>query len=121
MITLKSYCHLSRNLYNEANYIIRHEFFKTGMWIRYDELYKLLKGGENYRALPAQTAQQILKIVDRNWKSFFNAMNEWKENPGNFNRRPRPPKKYKKKEGLFMLVFTNQQVKIKEGQLIFPK
>ena len=74
----------------------------------------------SYRALPAQTAQQILKIVDRNWKSFFNAINEWKEKPGNFNRRPRPPK-YKKKDGIFMLVFTNQQVKIKEGLLIFPK
>jgi len=46
-------------------------------------------------------------------------MNEWKEKPGNFNRRPRPPK-YKRKEGVFMLVFMNQQVKIKEV-LIFPK
>ena len=73
----------------------------------------------SYRALPAQTAQQILKIVDRSWKSFFNAMNAWKEKPKNYEM-PRPPK-YKRKEGIFMLVFTNQQVKIKEGLLIFPK
>jgi len=117
---IKELCHLSKNIYNEANYVIRQEFFKTKRWIRYNELYKLLKESENYRALPAQTAQQILKIVDRNWKSFFNAMNEWKEHPKKFNERPRPPK-YKKKDGIFMLVFTNQQVKIKEGQLIFPK
>jgi len=117
---IKELCHLSKNIYNEANYIIRQEFFKTGMWIRYNELYKLLNESENYRKLPAQTAQQILKIADRNWKSFFNAMNAWKEHPERFNEMPRPPK-YKKKDGIFMLVFTNQQVKIKEGLLIFPK
>ena len=116
---IKELCHLSKNIYNEANYVIRQEFFKTKRWIRYNELYKLLKESENYRALPAQTAQQILKIVDRSWKSFFNAMNAWKEKPKNYEM-PRPPK-YKRKEGIFMLVFTNQQVKIKEGQLIFPK
>ena len=116
---IQNLCHISKNLFNEANYIVRHEFFKTKRWIRYNELYKLLNESENYRALPAQTAQQILKIVDRSWKSFFNAMNEWKEKPKNYEM-PRPPK-YKKKDGIFMLVFTNQQVKIKEGQLIFPK
>ena len=117
---IQNLCYISKNLYNEANYIVRHEFFKTKRWIRYNELYKLLKRSENYRKLPAQTAQQILKIVDRIWKSFFNAMNAWKEKPERFNEMPRPPK-YKKKNGIFMLVFTNQQVKIKEGQLIFPK
>jgi len=116
---IQNLCHISKNLFNEANYIVRHEFFKTKRWIRYNELYKLLNESENYRALPAQTAQQILKIVDRNWKSFFNAMNAWKEKPKNYEM-PRPPK-YKKKDGIFMLVFTNQQVKIKEGLLIFPK
>ena len=115
-------CHLSKNLYNEANYIVRREFFKTGRWIRYNELNKPLKGSENYnyRELPAQTAQQILMIMDRSWKSFFSAMKEWKKHPEKFNERPRPPK-YKKKDGAFILIFTNQQVKVKEGELIFPK
>ena len=117
---IQNLCYISKNLYNEANYILRQEFFKTGRWIRYNELDKLLKGSGNYRKLPAQTAQQILRMVDRNWRSFFNAMKEWKEHPEKFYERPRPPK-YKKKDGVFMLVFTNQQVKIKGGQLIFPK
>jgi len=117
---IQNLCHISKNLFNEANYILRHEFFKTKRWIRYNELYKLLKESENYRALPAQTAQQILRVLDNIWKSFFNAMDEWKEHPEKFNGRPRPPK-YKKKDGVFMLIFTNQQVKVKEGELIFPK
>ena len=117
---LQKLCHISKNLYNEADYIVRQEFFKTGKWIRYNKLDKLLKKSENYRALPAQAAQQILRVLDRNWKSFFNAMDEWKEHPEKFNERPRPPK-YKKKDGAFMLIFTNQQVKVRDGELIFPK
>lgn len=112
--------HLSKNLYNEANYIIRQEFFKSGKWIRYYELCKLLKNSDNYKALFAQTSQQILKIVDRNWKAFFNTIKEWKTHPEKFFGKPRIPH-YKKKEGEFILVFTNQQAKLRDGWLILPK
>lgn len=113
-------CHISKNLYNEANYIIRQEFFNNGKWIRFFELYKVLKDSENYKALPAQTAQQILRVLDRSWKSFFRAIKEWKKHPEKFLGRPRIPK-YKKKDGEFMLGFTNQQAKIRDGLLVLPK
>jgi predicted ribosome quality control (RQC) complex YloA/Tae2 family protein len=32
-----------KNLYNEANYLIRQAFFTTGRWIRYTQLDRLLK------------------------------------------------------------------------------
>ena len=112
-------CHLSKNLYNEANYAIRQEFFKTGKWIR--AFNDPLKESENYKALPIQTSQQILRIVDRNWKSFFEATKEWKVHPEKFFSRPQIPH-YKKKDGEFMLVFTNQQAKLKDGWLfILPR
>ena len=114
---ISQFAHLAKNLYNEANYIIRQEFFKTGKWIRYYELNRQLKDSENYRALPAQTAQQVLRIVDRNWKAFFRAIKEWKKHPEKFKERPRIPR-YKKKDGEFVLVFTNQQAKLKDGWLI---
>ncbi len=118
--TLAELCHISKNLYNEGNYIIRQEFFKSDKWIRYTELDKRLKTSENYKALPAQTAQQVLRIVDRNWKSFFRAMKEWKKHPEKFKERPRMPR-YKRKDGEFVLVFTNQQAKLRDGWLILPK
>jgi transposase len=89
-------CHLSKNLYNEANYLIRQEFFKTGRWIRYYELSKELKESENYKSLPAQTAQQTLRLVDKSWKSFFKAVKVWKKEAKKFKVRPNLPK-YKKK------------------------
>lgn len=117
---LSSLCHISKNLYNEANYIIRQELFNSGRWIRYNELYHLLKNSDNYKSLPAQTSQQILKLLDKSWKSFFRAMKEWKKHPEKFLERPRLPR-YKDKNGEHILVFTNQQAKIRDGKLILPK
>ena len=113
-------CHLSNNLWNKADYIIRQELFDTGKWIHYNSLAGVLKTSENFKALPAQTAQQVLKILDRSWKSFFRLIKEYSKNPDKFFNRPKLPK-YKKKNGEFMLIFTNQQVKIVNGYLIFPK
>ncbi|MFX0051640.1 MAG: RNA-guided endonuclease InsQ/TnpB family protein [Candidatus Hermodarchaeota archaeon] len=118
--TFSWFCHLSKNLYNEGNYQIRQELFKKNNWIRYNTLYHRIKTSKNYHQLPAQTAQQVLKILDRNWKAFFNAIKVWKTDKSKFNGRPKPPG-YKPKNGEFMLVFTNQQVKLKEKILLFPQ
>lgn len=113
-------CHLSKNLWNEANYIVRQEFFKTGKWIRYNTLAGTLKDSENFKSLGAQTAQQILRVLDRSWNSFFKAIKEGSKNPDKFLGRPRLPR-YKKKDGEFILIFTNQQVDIKNGYIKFPE
>ncbi len=69
--TLQALTYSSKNLYNEANYLVRHWFIKTGEWIRYYTLNWLIKDvrqSKNYKSLPAQTAQQILRLLDKNWK-----------------------------------------------------
>jgi len=118
--TLDKMSHIAKNLYNEANYIVRQEFTKNGKWIRYNTLYKLLKHSENFRMLPSSTARYTLMILDRNWNAFFRAMKEWKAHPEKFHGRPKLPK-YKKKDGNFVLVFSNNQVRLKDGILKFPK
>ena len=117
---LSEVCHLSKNLYNEANYIVRQEFISTGKWTRYYALCKALKDSENYTSLPAQTAQQVLRGVDHAWKSFFGAIKEWKAHPEKFIGRPGLPH-YLDKDGEYVLSFTNQQVRIKDGTLKLPK
>ena len=117
---LSSLCHLSKNLWNEANYLIRQEFFINGNWIRYNTLAATLKTSENYKNLNAQTGQQILKVLDRSWKSFFKAIKEWSKNPDKFMGRPKLPN-YKPKDGEALLIFTNQQVTIKDHILSFTK
>lgn len=54
---LHNFCRVSKNLYNEANYIIRQELFQNKNWIRYPDFYHLIKQSANYKYLSAQTAQ----------------------------------------------------------------
>ena len=121
---LDDFCIKSKNLYNHANYIIRNEFVKNGKWIRYADLDKLLKADieyPDYRQMPtAQSAQQILKLLDKNWKSFFASIKDWSKHKDKYLGRPKLPK-YKPKNGRFMLILTNQNVKLKDNILKFPK
>ena len=80
--------HLAKNLYNEANYLVRQHFFHDRHWIRYTELYWLLKSSKNYRILPIQSAQQILRVLEKNWWGFFQAIKDWKRYPHKYRGRP---------------------------------
>nr|QNO41497.1 hypothetical protein PCHDJDJP_00020 [Methanosarcinales archaeon ANME-2c ERB4]QNO42071.1 hypothetical protein NOEFNAIN_00002 [Methanosarcinales archaeon ANME-2c ERB4]QNO42659.1 hypothetical protein LNAFDGMD_00020 [Methanosarcinales archaeon ANME-2c ERB4]QNO43398.1 hypothetical protein PNFJDKBC_00009 [Methanosarcinales archaeon ANME-2c ERB4]QNO48236.1 hypothetical protein BHCKGNAA_00021 [Methanosarcinales archaeon ANME-2c ERB4] len=115
-------CHLSKNLFNEANYIIRQELRQNGKWTRFSSLNNQLNKGvsDNYTLLPSQTANRILYTLDKSWKAFFIAIKDWKVHPEKYNEKPEPPH-YKRKDGEHILIFTTQQVKIKDGYLLFPK
>lgn len=118
------YTHLAKNLYNHANYLVRKEFIESGKWLRYQDLDKLLKEDlefQDYRNMPgAQCAQQILRLLDANWNSFFKTIKDWSKNKDKYSGKPKLPK-YKPKNGKFVLIVTNQQVKQKDGLLHFPK
>lgn len=117
---LSQLCHQAKNLYNLANYTIRQQFFQDCHWYRYNELNRLLNQTAAYRALPSQTSQQILILLDRNWKSFFRALKDWRKNPQKYPARPALPR-YKPKNGESILIFTNQQCRVRGGYLLFPK
>lgn len=118
------YTHLAKNLYNHANYLVRNEFIDTGKWLRFQKLDKLLKEDlefPDYRNMPAsQSAQQVLRLLEINWKSFFNSIKDWSKNKDKYSGQPKLPK-YKPKDGKMVLPLTNQQVKIKGELLHFPK
>ncbi|MFW9782700.1 MAG: RNA-guided endonuclease InsQ/TnpB family protein, partial [Candidatus Heimdallarchaeota archaeon] len=86
----------------------------------YYDLDFILKHKQAYKNLPSQTSQQILKVVNRNWKAYFKALKEYKRDFKKFKKKPKIPG-YKKKNGESIVIFTNQQCKIKKGYLYFPK
>lgn len=118
------FCHKAKNLYNHGNYLVRSRFIKDGYWIRYEELDQILKQDleyPDYRAMPtAQSAQQVLRLLDKNWKSFFAAIKDWKQHKEKYLGCPKLPK-YKEKDGRFILVMTNQNCKLENGEIRFPK
>ena len=117
---LSKLCHLAKNLYNIANWYVRQDFFVLTNILSYYDLDLILKNKKAYRSLPSQTGQQILKVIERNWKSFLKANENYNKNPKKFKKKPKIPK-YKSKNGEFLVIFTNQQCKIKENYLYFPR
>ena len=95
---IDDYCLRSKNLYNYANYIIRQEFISNNNWIRYNRLFSLVKNSEPYKDMGSNVGQGTLRILDKNWKSFFKAIKDWKKNPSKYLGRPKLPK-YKEKNG----------------------
>ena len=107
---IDSLCFLSKNLYNYANYQIRQLFILDKLYLGYNQLYHLVKGTPDYKALPAKVAQQVLKVLDKNWKSFFAACKVYKQKPDLFTGRPKLPKYKDKVKGRNLLIYTIQAI-----------
>jgi putative transposase len=100
----------SKNLYNAANYEIRLAFIHNGRYLSYNQMDKLMQSHEAYKALPAKVSQQILMVLDRNWKSFFEARKAYQQNPAKFTGRPKLPNYKHKTDGRNILVYTVQAI-----------
>jgi len=98
----------SKNLYNAALYEIRQAFIHEGKYLNYNEMQRRMQSHEAYKALPAKVSQQVLVLLDKNWTSFFEAREAYKEDPSTFTGRPRLPKYKHKTEGRNILVYTVQ-------------
>ena len=115
-------CHQSGLLYNFVTYHYRQAIFGKQEYFSEFEMSTLCAqfNQEDYRALPAQTAQQVIKLVFKNFKSWIAAKKAYVENPSKFLGAPKLPKfKTGKKQNL--VVFTNQTAKLKNGYIHFPK
>ncbi|MEG4344018.1 transposase [Microcoleus sp. A003_D6] len=104
---------LSKNLYNAANYVIRQSFIYGWGYIGYNEMNRLMKSHEAYKAMPAKVSQQILMVLDKNWKSFFEAVKAYKADSTKFTGRPKLPKYKDKTKGRNILVYTIQAISSK--------
>jgi putative transposase len=98
----------SKNLYNAANYVVRQSFIHQGVHLNYHEMDRRMQDHEAYRALPAKVAQWVLRLLDKNWQSFFAALATWQEDPSKFLGRPKLPGYKDKQQGRNLLIYTIQ-------------
>lgn len=56
--------------------------------IKYDFLNFIMKDTPEYKNLYAQTSQQCLKLLEKNWKSFFASIKDWKKIQLNIPENP---------------------------------
>ena len=120
---LQNICRLSKNLYNVALYKTRQQFFEDGKFLTAFSLDGILRKNQDidYNALPQKVSQQTLKMVERNFKSFFGLLKlKAKEK---YDEKVKVPK-YLDKDGYFVTTYTNQaisKVALKEGFIQFSK
>jgi putative transposase len=122
--TIDAAAYASKNLYNAALYEMRQAFIQDGKYLNYGEMDKRMQSHEAYKALPSKVAQQVLRLLEKNWKSFFEAVKAYKETPSKFKARPRLPAYKHKTQGRNVLVYTMQAVsrgkKTLERRIIVP-
>lgn len=111
-------CFKAKNLYNYANYIKKQCLKNNEKTQSAFDLNKELKSHEVFIQLPSKTAQQVILKLDKNWKSFYNAMKSYNKNNTMFCGKPKPPN-YKDKNGRFVCEFDYMQIKFKDGKAYF--
>lgn len=113
---LDELCFKSKNLYNYALYQIRQYYKNTNKYLSYYELNALLSKDNqiDYRSLPyVQCSQQILRQIDKQYVSFYNAL----KSPKTKGKKIRLPKYKDKENGRNIVTYTNQCFKLKNNIL----
>lgn len=107
-------CRQSKLLYNEANYQVRQSFINNKKYISSIELKKQFQlESINYRKLPTKVSSETLRLLHRNWLSFFKSIKDYVKNPNKYLGRPKLPN-YKKV--YFPVIYDAQAVNHKNGK-----
>ena len=106
---LDGLCFKSKNLYNKALYLVRQHYFNTKSYLNFFAVNKLMVDSkdEDYYALLTGVSKQTLRLLDRNFKSFFSLIE--KKQSGNYDKPIRIPR-YLDKEGRTVVIFPKQSV-----------
>ena len=121
---LDNFCFQAKNLHNVALYRLREAYFEYDTSMTYGSIDKVLKleKSVDYINMPmAASAQGTLKAVVESWKSFWASVKWYNRDPSKFLGRPKMPKYLHKTKGRSIIYLTNQNVKVKDGILHFPK
>ena len=86
--------------------------------MKYVDLSKALNKTEAFKDIGSNSAQMTLRLLEKNWKSFFVSIKDYWKNPSKYLGKPRLPK-YKKKDGRSIFIMTNMQTHIYDEYLYF--
>lgn len=84
-----------------------------------DALFKVVSP-KDYRSLPVQASQSVMKVVFQNWKYFHVSLKDYKQNSSKYKAKPKIPTYSRATEK--EMTFTNQDCVIKNKKFLkFPK
>src|SRR5690606_23645712 len=110
-----SLCFKSKNLYNQSLYNVRQYFFENKKYLNFANNWKITKEQEPYIKLPRKVSNQIIKLVDQNFKSFFSLLKN--KNSGTYKEKVKIPQYLDKENGRYVIIYEKQAL----GKRIFKK
>ena len=99
-------------LYNIINYDLRENGAKT-----YYDIEKKYKSNWHCDFLHSHTRQQMFKVLEQNWKSYFASVEDFRVNPSKYKAKPRPPKFKNIDKNKNEIIFTNLAIRYDNGLL----
>ena len=103
-------CFASKNIYNRALYLIKQDYESTGEYNVLNNLFAVIKNEECYQYLPCNVLQQTLRILQKNWKSYFGLLKAKAKGKLEDDVIVNPPKFLNKKYGRFVCVYTERVI-----------
>ncbi|MDY5912839.1 MAG: transposase [Inconstantimicrobium porci] len=99
-------------LYDIINYDLRENGFKN-----YYDIEKQYKSNWHCDFLHSHTRQQMFKVLEQNWKSYFASIKDFGVNPSKYKGLPRPPKFKNTDKNKNEIIFTNLAIRYSNGIL----
>ncbi|HYE83424.1 MAG TPA: transposase [Clostridia bacterium] len=106
-------CFHTTKLYNIANYECIINGYKS-----YFDMEELHTTNWHRVYLHSHTYQQCLKVLEQDWKSYFAAIADYKNNPHKYKAMPKPPKYKNVDKRKNQIIFTNLAVRFKNNMLM---
>jgi putative transposase len=116
---LDNICFLTKNLYNKGLYLVRKHYFETKKYLDYLKLSRILRDSKDvdYYSINTKVSSETLRVLDRNFKSFFSLIKKKKNN--DYDKPVKIPK-YLDKDNRFIATFNKEAISkkyLKEGTI----
>ena len=100
-------------LYNIANYDCINDKPQS-----YYDMNKKYSHNWHKNFLHSHTYQHCLKVLEKNWKSYFASIKDYKKNPSKYLGCPRSPKYKNNNDKKNEIIFTNLAIRFKDNTLM---
>ena len=104
----------SARLYNSCVYNIRQYYFDNNSYLPFKEQYHQIKQNDNFTLLINDSSQQVLRMVDKNFKSFFSLLKL--KNKGKYSDKVRIPN-YLDNESGWNVFVQGRSARIKNNKI----
>lgn len=103
-------CFASKNIRNRSLYLIKEDWNGRRSYDVLNNLYYAMRDEDCFKSIPCNVAQQTVRMVQSEWKSFFNLLKAKKEGKLPEGTEVNEPKYQSKKNGRYVARYTTRVI-----------